>query len=169
MEYQVRGPRALGGLSKPGAGALITMEVPPGGAVSLPVELLSRAREGVRMVVGGPDYEAAPGMIHEYNLLGLHPDEIGGVYNPEGYRLARASLLASIAELIRGGWRDLTQFLVYTQETMGFAIQDVLEARSPGGKELGMEVLRYYLDQITALGPQVAQVATELDTAGSIV
>ncbi len=142
---------------------------PPWGAWPLMTELVVRAQSAAFVALGGPDFIENPGMIHEYNLLGQTPDYVAGSYNPSAYIQRRTALLASIAELIRTGWNDLTYFMTNTQEALGYAVQDLLEAKSAGGQAGAREVLEYYSNEITAIIPQVSSVAKQLDLGGQLV
>ena len=163
-------PRPLGGLYKPGAGVMVTMSVPPALARPLLTENIARAETAAYTVVGGPDFDFNPGMIHEYNLLLATPNVIDGNYNPAAYGARLTGLLASIAELVRFAWIELTDYLVDAQGLVLARVADLLDERTPPEyKATAALHLDYYTDELTAIGPQIVQIAALLDVAGQIV
>ncbi len=164
--------RPLGGLRKPGAGqVMVTMGMAPAGARPLLLENISRAQNAVYALLGEPGATEIPktGMITEYNVLLINRNYLYGEYDPAGNAAARISLLATIVALTQGAWVDLVEFLLDAQGVVMARVANLLDERTPPEyRETATAHLQYYADQITALDPQISDIAAQLELAGEL-
>ncbi len=165
----VRSARPLGNLRKPGAGVYVPMTVAPPGVLPLLLENITRAENAALMVLGGPDFAVNPGMIHEHNLLAIAPDLVAGVYDPALNFARRTELLANIVDLVNLAWVDLTNFLIDAQNMVLAKVRDLMDARTPEDLDAASWIVMHYADQLTALGPQINDLAIALGLAGQLV
>ena len=160
--------RPLGFLHKPGAGQVITVDVVrPPQAIPLPLYMIDQAEAYAQLALGAPG-ELEFGMIAEYNRLMMKPHYLefeGGMnYAPIQWENRRASLLGEIVRVAGLGWTELADFY---REAFGF-IRDAADNVLRTGADFDKEILRFYLDTMTATAPQIQRVASQLNLANNI-